>query len=238
MTLDFAYTLFLYLQQTGEVGKQDVKRYVQKWFVMSTLTGRYVASPESWMDRDLRSFRERGVKITLKELESANLGQDFWENGLVQLLTTSSVTSPYFSVFNAAQVFFNEKSLLSSVPVRSLISGGDIHHIFPKNYLKKAKKNRSLYNQVANYACLDTPVNIAIRDSAPRDYFGRAFKQCETKTPDIGLIVDESQLMESLAMNCIPEGIENMSAEDYEGNFLPMRRRLMARKIKTYYEAL
>ena len=238
MTLDFAYTLFLYLQQTGEVDKQEIKRYVQKWFVMSTLTGRYVGSPESWMDRDLRSFREKGVKTTLSELERASLGRDFWENGLVQSLATSSATSPYFSVFNAAQVFFNEKSLLSSVPVRSLVSGGDIHHIFPKNYLKKARKSRSLYNQVANYAYLDTPVNIAISDSAPCDYFGRAFRQCETKTPDIGLIVDENLLRESLAMNCIPEGIENMSAEDYEEKFLPARRRLMAAKIKKYYESL
>ena len=238
MTLDFAYTLYLYLQQTGEVDKQEIKRYVQKWFVMSTLTGRYVGSPESWMERDLRAFKEKDVKTTLRELESATLGPDFWENGLVQSLATSSVSSPYFSVFTAAQVFFNEKSLLSSTPIRGLISGGDIHHIFPKNYLKKAKKGRSQYNQVANYAYLDTPVNIAISDNAPCDYFGRAFKQCETKSPDIGLIIDENQLKESLITNCIPESVVAMTAEDYETKFLPERRKMMAAKIRKYYEAL
>ena len=238
MTLDFAYTMYLYLQQTGEVDKQEIKRYVQKWFVMSTLTGRYVGSPESWMDRDLRAFKEKGVKTTLSELERANLGSDFWENGLVQSLATSSVSSPYFSVFNAAQVFFNEKSLLSTTPVRGLISGGDIHHIFPKNFLKKAKKGRSQYNQVANYAYLDTPVNIAISDNAPCDYFSRAFKQCETKKADVGLIVDKNQLKESLVTNCIPENIVMMSADDYETKFLPERRKLMAAKIRKYYEAL
>lgn len=238
MTLDFAYTLYLYLQQTGEVEKIEIKKYVRKWFVMSTLTGRYVGSPESWMDRDLRAFKEKGVVNTLKELESAVLGTDFWENGLVQALETSSAASPYFAVYLAAQVFFNDKSFLSSTSVRSLITSGDIHHIFPKNYLKTANKSKAFYNQVANYTFLETPINIAIGDEAPEKYLVKAIRQCETKVPEIGIITEVDDLQASLATNCIPADITSMSVDDYETKFLPARRSLMAAKIRKYYEAL
>lgn len=40
---------------------------------------------------------------------------------------------------------------------------GDVHHIFPKAYLKKnGVDNKGRYNQVANYTYLDTQVNKAI----------------------------------------------------------------------------
>lgn len=238
MTLDFAYTLFLLLQMSREVDKQSIKHYVQKWFVLTTLTGRYIGSPESWMDRDLRAFKSKGFVETLKDLEAAELGSDFWENGLVQSLATSSGSSPYFSVFKAAQVFFNDKSLFSSTPVRNLIAGGDIHHIFPKNYLKKSGKGRSQYNQIANCTYLETPVNIAISDDSPDVYFKKAFAQCETKNPKVGLITDIEALRASLSVNCIPTDITTMSVDDFETRFLPARRQMMAAKIKQYYEAL
>lgn len=47
MTLDVAYTLYLILASTPEIPKDQIKRFVQKWFVLSTLTSRYTASPES-----------------------------------------------------------------------------------------------------------------------------------------------------------------------------------------------
>jgi len=38
-------------------------------------------------------------------------------------------------------------------------------------------------------------------------------------------------------MHCIPYGVESMKADDYDG-FLGERRKLMAKKIKTYFESL
>ena len=73
MTLDFAYTLFLILQKGDEVPKIEVKRYIQKWFILSTLTGRYIGSPESQMDRDLRGISSKGFISFLKENEDALL---------------------------------------------------------------------------------------------------------------------------------------------------------------------
>ena len=164
MTIDFAYTLFLLLQNTSEIQKIEIKRYIQKWFVLSTLTGRYASSPETQMDKDLRAISAKGFLQFFKEAEEANLGETFWNVRLVQNLDTASINSPAFSTYLAAQIFLNDRSMLSgSTAVAHLIGAGDVHHIFPKKYLQQnGLDERSLYNQVANYTYLDSTVNIAI----------------------------------------------------------------------------
>lgn len=240
MTLDFAYTLFLILQHSGEVPKIEIKRCIQKWFVLSTLTSRYIGSPESQMDRDLRSIAAKGFRAFLEENESALLSDAFWNVRLVQNLETSSINSPYFNTFIAAQIFAGDRSLLSnSSKVSDLISvTGDVHHIFPREYLKKNGFNdRSMYNQVANYAYLDTGVNISIGMSAPNKYFSDAQEQCDTGVIKVGTITDHQAFLDNLAVNCIPANVMDMEPADYP-EFLRLRRTMMAKKIREYYYSL
>lgn len=240
MTLDFAYTLYLILLDSPEIQNIQIKRYVQKWFVLTTLTSRYIGSPESQMDRDMRSIQEKGFKNFLAEVEASTLSDTFWTVTLPQNLETSSVNSPAFNVFLAAQIHLNCNSLLMhGLKVGDLVTvAGDIHHIFPRSYLKKnGVDSKTKYNQVANYIYLDTQVNKAISDSAPCDYFGKAFIQCETKAIELGNICDLSQLNENLQENCIPLSVKNMDASSYEG-FLTERRKLMASMMKRYYWGL
>lgn len=239
MTLDFAYTLYLLLNESKEVAKISIKPYVQKWFVLATLSGRYVNSPESQMDRDLRAIAAKGFVRYFTEVEEAELPEAFWEVGLVQNLETSSITSPYFNTFIAAQVHGGDRSLLSSsAKVADLLSAGDVHHIFPKEFLKRSGiVDKAKYNQVANYAYLDTGVNISIGKQAPADYFSAALAQCDTKETKVGTITDEKTLHDNLATNCIPTDIFHLTADDY-ANFLQERRILMAKKIKEYYHSL
>lgn len=239
MTLDFAYTLYLLLNSDKEFPKVEIKPCVQKWFILSTLTGRYIGSPESQMDRDLRAIAAKGFMEFFKEVEEAELSDTFWEVGLVQNLETSAISSPYFNTFIAAQVHGGDRSLLSnSAKVADLLSAGDVHHIFPKEFLKKnGIDEKSMYNQVANYAYLDTGVNISIGKQDPVDYFGKALEQCNTKEIKVGTITDEDKLHANLRTNCIPADIFTMTAADYE-KFLKERRILMAKKIKKYYNSL
>lgn len=241
LPLDFAYTLYLLLRENADawgVNKIAIKNVVRKWFVFSVLTGRYSSSPESKMDRDIRGIMDKGVVPYFSDIQAAELGDAFWNVNLVQMLETSSNTHPSFTVYVAAQVFFNDKSLLSSTPVAHLIDNGDVHHIFPKEYLKKAGVARSLYNQVANYTYLETPVNISIGKAAPNDYFGRAARQCQDGRIEVGTICDGAELAANLQTNCIPADVVNWSVDDYESKFLPARRKMMAEKIRKYYEAL
>jgi hypothetical protein len=242
MTLNFAYTLFLILQETGAVPKTNIKKYVQKWFIFTTLTSRYITSPETKWGQDLRAIAEKGFLAYFTELEQSELSDAFWNIQLVSRLETSSAASPYLNTFVAAQVWRADRSLLStSSKVADLISAGDVHHIFPKEYLKQNKVDeKSQYNQVANYVYLDTSVNISIGKNAPNKYFGTALRQARGETVDtpVGTITtDASDFWNNLNVNAIPKSVVDMTAEDYS-TFLAERRKLMAEKIKDYYYSL
>ena len=240
MTLDFAYTLYLILNNSKDIDKIEIKRFVQKWFVLSTLTSRYIGSPESQMDRDLRNIEEKGFKKFFAEVEEAELSDTFWNVGLVQDLETSSINSPYFNTFIAAQVWNAEQSLFSSTTkVSDLITvTGDVHHIFPKEFLKQnGYDDKSKYNQVANYTYLDTTVNISVGKQAPSEYFTKALEQCNNNKCSVGTILNEEDLKNNLKMNCIPERIFSMQASDYD-EFLLERRKMMAEKIKKFYYSI
>lgn len=239
MALDFAYALYLRLSISKEVSVSEVKRIVQKWYVLSVLTGRYSSSPETAFYRDIRRINEVGVVKTLEDIEAALLSDNFWEVKVVQDLAYTSTINPTYLVYLAAQVANNDMSLLSNnITVKDLIDiSGDVHHIFPKEYLKSNGFSKNLYNQDANYAYLDTQVNKSIGKKAPCEYFSEAFKQCETKEITCGSITDIDILKANLSANCIPIEACNMTYADYE-SFLEKRRELMAKKIKDFYYSL
>lgn len=238
MALDFAYALFLMLQDS-DVPVANRKRIVQRWYVLSILTQRYSASPESAFAKDLKVISEVGIQQALKNIEDATLSDNFWQVALPQNLSYASSQNPTYLAYLAAQVTAGDNSLLSqNIRVEELIKlGGDVHHIFPKKYLVENGFDRTQYNQTANYAYLDTPVNISIGKKAPKDYFSVALAQCGQETAESGSILNEKDLRVNLAINCIPEDIFEMDYTRYD-EFLEKRRSLMAQKIRKYYETL
>lgn len=240
MTLDFAYTLYLMLLDDPAIPNAQIKRYVQRWFVMSTLTSRYTGSPETAMDKDMRAIAEKGFIDYFNEVEASELSDNFWNITLPQNLETSSVNSPSFNAFLAAQINLNCNSMLmNGTKISDLISiSGDVHHIFPRAYLQSSGiTSKTKYNQVANYVYLDTQVNKAISDDAPCVYFGSVKSQCDSKDIKLGNISDENLLRTNLKENCIPEEVFEMTAADYD-DFLQKRRKLMAKMIEEYYKGL
>ena len=240
MTLDFAFTLYLMLLDDSTIPNAQIKRYVQKWFVMSTLTSRYIGSPETVMDRDMRTIAEKGFINYLSEVEASALSDTFWNITLPQNLESSSVNSPAFNTFIAAQINLNCNSMLmNGTKIADLVTiSGDVHHIFPRAYLKSnGIDNKLKYNQVANYIYLDTQVNKAISDDAPYVYFSKAKHQCETKDVVLGNISDKELLESNFKENCIPLNIDTLDVSSYEA-FLLERRKMMASLIEKYYKGL
>lgn len=240
VTLDFAYTLYLLLNKEAAIEKSQIKHYVAKWFVMSTLTSRYTSSPESHMDFDIKRIREKGLLAFFQEVEEANLSDTFWTIRLVQQLETQVVNSPFFNVFLAAQIHESADALFSNgTKIGDLISlMGDVHHIFPKQYLRKNGYNeKKQYNQIANFTYLDTQVNKEISNDAPNLYFKKAIEQCEIGKVLYGNIADVKVLKDNMKGNCIPSNIVDMDYSDYP-EFLATRRKMMAAKIKSYYYSL
>jgi hypothetical protein len=239
MAIDFAYALYLILHETKEVSVSEIKHIVQRWYVLSVLTGRYSSSPESAFAKDLRQIGELGVVKTLQNIEDAILSDNFWNVQIPQDLTNTSTNNPTYLVYLAAQVYFNDISLLSqNIGIKELIElGGDVHHIFPKQYLKDNEFEKNRYNQEANYVFLDRPINVSIGKQAPNIYFNKALAQCQTGEFVCGSIKDKEELKRNLQMNCIPEDIFEMDYTRYN-EFLEKRRTLMADKIKRYYYSL
>lgn len=236
--LNFAYIVYLKLRNKN-TDQGLIERYVRKWFVYSTLTNRYSSSPESMFDFDIKQIEAKGFEAYLQEKEDAELSDTYWKVNMVQRLDTSVASSPFFNVYLAAQIKNNEKGFLSKeITVGNLkMHKGDIHHIFPRNYLKKAGLNRRQYNQIANYVLMQQEVNIQIGSKAPNIYFNELKAQCNGEALKYGAITDNSELMQNLKINCIPQSVFDMTIDNYQ-EFLTERRKLMAEKIRDYYYSL
>ena len=236
--LNFAYILFLKLREKGE-NPANIEKYVRRWFVLSLLTGRYSGSAESSIDYDSKQIANKPFDQFLQEVEEADLSDAFWNASLVQSLDSSVSSSPYFLVYLASQAKANDKGFLSKeITVSDLITyRGDIHHIFPRDFLKKNGMLRGKYNQIANYVYMQQEVNIAVGNKAPDKYFTEVLEQCHGGALKYGGISSLDELHENLKSNCVPESIFTMTLDHYD-EFLKERRKLMAQKMKEYYFSL
>lgn len=236
--LNFAYIVYLKLKSLG-VNSVSIESYVRRWLVFSILTGRYSGSPESVFDFDIKQISQKPFDEYLKEKEDGELSEAFWNASLPQSLDTAAASSPYFHVFLASQVKANDRGFLSrDVLVSDLISlRGDIHHLFPKDYLKKHGLDRSKYNQIANYVYMQSEINIKVGNKPPVDYFDTVKSQMADESRVVSGLASEEHLLGNLNMNCVPVEIQQMSIDNYN-DFLIMRRKLMAIKIKEYYHSL
>jgi hypothetical protein len=236
--INFAYIVYLKLKELG-VNSVAIESYVRRWFVYSILTGRYSGSPESVFDFDIKQISQKPFDEYLKEKEEGELSDAFWNASLPQSLDTSVAISPYFHVFLAAQVKSNDRGFLSKdVLVSDLISlRGDIHHLFPKDYLKKNGLDRSKYNQIANYVYMQSEINIKVGNKPPKDYFEVTTNQMQENNKQVSGLSTHQELLDNLKMNAVPTEMMQMSIDDYN-DFLIIRRKLMATKIKEYYHSL
>ena len=235
--LNFSYALYLTLRDQG-YDSGSIERWVRRWFVMSLLTGRYSGgAPDSAFDADIRGLKANGMEALMRNAEAMLLTDTFWDVTIAQGLETSVVTSPLWGVFLASQVKKKAKGFLSrDITVEELVLHmGDIHHVFPKDFLKKNGLTKGKYNQIANYVYMQSEINIKIGKRAPRVYFQVIKDQIVNGGMKLGSnITTIEELKENLEMNCIPESVMDMDFDNYE-EFLASRRILMARYMKHYY---
>jgi hypothetical protein len=236
--LDFAYIIYLH----GRAKKMDpaeLETIVRQWLVMAMITGRYSGNAETIIDQDIRQINQIGLMKYTKLIMDSTLTDSFWDSMLPQAMDTSGVNSPYLSVFFAAQVKNGDRGFLSrDITVATMIQNqGDIHHIYPKKFLKSQGLSRAKYNQIANYAMTQSEINIAIGAKDPEKYFAEIIKQIETGKLKYGGIKDEAQLVKNFAENCIPITVLKSGVMDYD-EFLTERRVLMAMKMKKYFQSL
>lgn len=237
-SLNFSYSLYLKLRSKN-MPESEIQHYVKRWLIMSLLIGRYSGSAESMIDEDIKQVNEKGIAAYLSQMEQTHLGEGFWDFGLVSQLESSSTNNNAYNVYLAAQCYGNAPAFLSkSMKISSLIEQrGDIHHIFPKKYLSKNSYTPKLYNQVANLVYTEQATNIKVGMMSPNEYMDKVKSEIAAGVFNITTIDSESLLADNLMVNDIPNTFMNANHSNYD-DFLIERRKLMAKKIKKYYEQL
>src|SRR5439155_26179937 len=167
--VNFAY--ILYLRGRAEATPAaDLERLVRRWYAMSVLRGRYAGSHETAFDFDIRQVDARGLAGYTDAVIENELPDSFWTGMLPQVMDTSSAQSPYFLAYQVAQVKLGDKGFLSrDITVLDLLMNRtDVHHVYPKKFLKDQGLPRSRYNQIANFVLAQPTYSRTMRRSSRR----------------------------------------------------------------------
>jgi len=235
----YSYILYLIGKQNFNTQNHELQRIIGRWFVMSSLTGRYSSSPETAFEKDLnriKEFNSDGFISGLEKIIDENLTNDFWDITLVGQMETSSARSPEANAFYAALNKLGSPVLFSRKLVGDLYDPSlkikkkrlEKHHIFPRNYLISKygfdkNKDKAKINQIANLTFLEFEDNIEISDDKPSEYFAMMQKR-----------FSESEIKEMLAQHAIPEKFYELEYEE----FLQERRKLMAGVIRKAFNKI
>lgn len=184
------------------------------------------------MEADIKKINKMNIEDFINQEAANRISENYWENTLPSQLEATSLKHPACIVFIASLVKNNRKAFLSKeILIRDMLDGGrgDIHHIYPKSYLVANRVKRNSYNQAANYAHCEQPINIKLSNLPPKKYLEEFAKQHHAFT--------EKELMQNFEDLAIPPMALNGEMNNYE-TFLKQRRKLMSYKIKEYYERL
>lgn len=225
--LNFGYILFLYLKQQKSLSVEQTNSLLKRWIVMSSLTGRYSGSSETVIERDIKTIAQADSSVNqIQAMLNQEMIDTFWVNDLPNNLQRQSTQASSWRIFQMCQIYFKDISWLAKdTSVETVMEEeGNIHHIFPKAYLRKAGITNSEINQIANYVWITQPKNLEISDLAPKDYLH------DDK-------ITEFMSEKNNQQNAIPDKLSSYDFHDYQ-TFLQERRQLIARRIRQYYEAL
>jgi hypothetical protein len=207
---------------------------------MSVVTRRYSkGNPETDIDYDIRQIAEGGLTKYCEAVLDSELSDNFWTNLVPIELDTSSVNSPFFLAYQAAQVKLGDKGFLSrDITVNDLLlNRSDVHHVYPKKHLKDQGLTRGRYNQIANFVLAQSEINIAIGDKPPEKYFAQLAEQCEGGKLRYGGITKKEEMLANLEMHCIPQQLLQGDTFLYD-DFLAARRHMMAKKLRGWFQLL
>jgi len=228
-----SYTLYLLGKYKFKLPYKDLEKMIKKWFVFSLITQRYTGSPESVIERDLSLFRDESNFVQkLEEIIKSELTEDYWSITLPQKLISSSTQNHAYLIYLASLVYNDSYVLFSDIKLRDYLNPLlktkkktiDVHHIFPRNYLRKQGiADMKEINQAANLIYIEYKNNIHIRDKSPKEYWPVLTKNLT-----------------------FPEKQEILKKYDLPGNFwelnyaefLKERRDLMSKRIMNYFQRL
>lgn len=216
--INFGYVLYLLLVEKG-ISPEIRNKSVERWLILSNISKRYSGSSESTFQQDINLFTNSDdIVATIDAIEAEELDDAFWN--LTYIDTLSTQHTPTFYTFVMAQVVAEDQGFLSTTTVEEIFDDvNDKRHVFPREYLLPRGFTNQDINQIAN--------NVLVAQDA---YDVRG-----VDSPSIYLLKFNERDWH-FKENAIPAGLDRMTNRDYP-RFLEERRKLMAEKVKEYYES-
>lgn len=193
------------------------------WHVHVFLWGRYAGSTESVLAQDINAVKGGDGIDGLLRLIKTNRPDlrlrpdDFWG---------WSTGARFYPLMYLLARMGHARDWVSGVELNSHLLGKnsslDVHHIFPKKVLYDAGYNKSMVNQLANYAFLTKETNLEISDKFPSDYLPSYVAANPGAVESHAVPIDDPALWE---------------LGSYEA-FLARRRELLAEKANAILSAL
>jgi hypothetical protein len=143
------------------------------WYVQSGMWGRFSASTESIIDKDLGILDQSGgdLEKLIAELRLSQGGLRV-EPGHFH---SWSVGARFYPVLYMLTRMTEARDWGTGLPLKSSLLGGmnklEVHHIFPRARLYEADYSRPEVNALANFCFLTKDTNLAISDRRPEHYF-------------------------------------------------------------------
>ena len=232
----YSYVLYLIGIVDHGIPRRDMRQAIAEFFFMASLTGRYTSSPETRFDFDIAQLR--GIQSSdeylarLRTICDLTLTSDYWDITLPTALATSAARSPSRFAYQAALIVLGARGLYSPLKIVDMVDPAvkgtkatfEQHHLFPKAHLAKLGiTDPRQVNQIANYALVEWPDNIDIRDKAPADY-----------APMLDAKLSGQEREDMLMWHALPPEWWTMS---YDA-FLRERRSRMAQVVRDAYGRL
>lgn len=192
------------------------------WYVQSALWGRFAGSTETVLAQDYEVAKDAGIDGLIASLER-------WRGGNLEIrphdFEASTRGSRFYPLLYMLTRVKGARDLGSGLELRAEMLGRhaslQVHHIFPKALLYKAKYERDQVNAIANFCFLTQDTNLVIGRRDPQEYFAEA----EEKHPGV------------LASQWIPADPDLWRVERYP-DFLAARRELLAQAVQSFLTEL
>jgi hypothetical protein len=218
-TLNAIHTLAAYFHRHPAV-TPDVEEGLLRWFYLASLRGRYSGSGETAMDEDLKAV---AGPEPIAELMRNAVPAGHRDSVAPEEFDDAGERNPLFAMTYAVARKRSAKDWFTGVALAKDVVGADheieVHHIFPKAILKKAKMSRKDRDEIANLAFLASRPNKKIRDRPPAEYLG----EIADKHPH------------RLEAQSIPMDPSLWEVERYQ-DFLAARRELLAKAVSDLIE--
>ncbi|MFI7534915.1 DUF262 domain-containing protein [Streptosporangium sp. NPDC049376] len=212
----------LHLSPGGKFTDSVHRDRVLFWYVQSALWGRFAGSTETVLAQDYEVAKESGIDGLIASLER-------WRGGNLEIrphdFEASTRGSRFYPLLYMLTRVNGARDLGSGLELRAEMLGKhaslQVHHIFPKALLYKAKYERDQVNAIANFCFLTQDTNLVIGKRDPQEYFTEA----EEKHPGV------------LASQWIPADPDLWRVERYP-DFLAARRELLAQAVQSFLTEL